>query len=129
MGAPLFHWPTPNGMPDVAAVWTGTNDMLRRWSIADQITSQGAKIFEDGPGTVFAQAVPGLRTPGDAVSHLVALMLPGQPTAATATALVAYAGSTEVLGATGAIGDATKLNAGLRRLAGAIAATPEFQGR
>ena len=54
-------------------------------------------------------------------------MLQGHLGTASSAALVAYAGSAEVLGAKGALANAAQLDAGLRRLAGAVAATPEFQ--
>ncbi|RME86981.1 MAG: DUF1800 domain-containing protein [Anaerolineae bacterium] len=34
MGQPLFHWPTPDGYPDVAAAWMGTGSLLARWNFA-----------------------------------------------------------------------------------------------
>jgi uncharacterized protein (DUF1800 family) len=129
MGAPLFHWPTPNGMPDVASVWTGTNDMLRRWSLADQVTQLGSGLLQDGSSTLFALAGNGITKPADAVSNVVAGMLGGQITSTSWAALLAYANSNEVLGSATAFTNAVVRAQGLRRLTGAAAALPEFQSR
>jgi uncharacterized protein (DUF1800 family) len=129
LGAPLFQWPTPNGMPDIAAAWTGTNDMLRRWALATQITAPSSKILVDGPGTAFAQIPTGLTSTNSVVDKLAPLMLGSTVSSGTRSALYAYAATTEVLGATGVLANAAKLLTGVRTLAGAMAGTPEFQSR
>jgi uncharacterized protein (DUF1800 family) len=129
LGAPLFQWPTPNGMPDIAAAWTGTNDMLRRWALATQITGEGSKILVDGTGTVFAQIPVGLSSPQSVVTKLTSLVLGNSVSTDTQSALATYAATNEVLGAKNALTNATQLLAGVRLLVGAMAGTPEFQSR
>jgi uncharacterized protein (DUF1800 family) len=129
LGAPLFQWPTPNGMPDLTTAWTGTNDMLRRWALGTQVTAQSSKILADGPGTVFAQIPVGLSSPGSVVYKLAPMILGNTISSDTLAALVTYAATSEALGAKGALSDATKLLAGVRTLVGAMAGTPEFQLR
>ena len=129
MGAPLFKWPSPNGMPDRGAVWTGTNVMVRRWAIADQLMSESAGLILDGPNTLFAATAPTVSSPQTATLAITQSVLGSSASASSAAALGNYAASHEVLGAPGAISNATSLFAGLRRLAGAAAATPEFQLR
>ena len=129
MGAPMFHWPTPNGMPDVAAVWTGTNDMIRRWASAGQVTASSSGLLLDGDGTVFAEVALSAKTVADAVAAMVSAMLGGTASATTMSALSTYAASTEALGAHGVFSNPTTLNAALRALASAVAATPDFQTR
>ena len=129
LGAPLFHWSTPNGMPDVSNPWVGTNDMLRRWALAFQITSEGSKILQDSATTLFAQVPTGLTSAASAASHLIAPMLGSQVSAGTQAALLNYAATPEVLGGSTALTDPQKLLNGVRALVGAIAATPEFQTR
>lgn len=129
LGAPLFRWPTPNGMPDIAAAWTGTNDMLRRWALGVQVTSESSKILVDGTGTVFAQIPVGLTSAQSVVDKLVPLVLGSGVSSGTMSALYAYAATNEVLGAKGALADKTRLLTGIRTLVGAMAGTPEFQTR
>jgi uncharacterized protein (DUF1800 family) len=129
LGAPLFHWSTPNGMPDSAAAWTGTNDMLRRWALAGQITSQGSKIMIDSPTTLFAQIAIGLPSSSNVVTLLTPLILGTQASGSTMQALQTYAATPEILGNKGVLNDAAKLLVGARALVGAMAATPEFQSR
>jgi uncharacterized protein (DUF1800 family) len=129
LGAPLFQWSTPNGMPDIAAAWTGTNDMIRRWSLASQVTAASTKILVDAPTTLFAQIAIGLSSPTSVVTLLAPLMLGSQLSTSTSSALDLYAASSEILGSKGVLGDSTKLLAGVRALVGAMAATPEFQSR
>ena len=129
MGAPMFRWPTPNGMPDIAPIWTGTNDMIQRWSLADQVMSSSLGILLDGPTTLFAQLAPAIKTPPDAAYNVAQSILGPTATTTSLNAMATYAASGEVLGASGAVANPSKLNAGLRRLAGAAAATPEFQIR
>jgi uncharacterized protein (DUF1800 family) len=129
MGAPLFQWPSPNGMPDSGAVWTGTNVMVRRWAIADQLMSASAGLVLDGPTTLFAAIAPQVSTPQKAALAIAQSVLGSTASASTLAALSTYAASNEVLGGPGAMSNATTLVAGLRRLAGAAAATPEFQAR
>lgn len=129
MGAPLFRWPAPNGMPDIAPVWTGTNGMLRRWTLSDQLMAAGTNLLLEGSGTLFTATEPATRTPRDGVVQIAQSMLSSTATLNSLSALLTYAGSNEVLGAKGAITDPKRLNAGLRRLAGAVASTPEFQIR
>ncbi len=129
MGAPMFHWPTPNGMPDVASAWTGTNDMICRWSSASRVTAESSGILLDGDGTVFAEVALAAKTVAEAVGAVAGAMLGSAPSAATMAALSTFAGSTGVLGAHGIFGNPKALNAGLRALAGAVAATPDFQLR
>jgi uncharacterized protein (DUF1800 family) len=135
MGAPLFQWGAPNGMPDIASVWTGTSGMIDRWSIADRLMSIAAGFLPDSAGTIFAEIAPALKTTNNAVNALVPLILGSSATAASTAALMDYAASKEVLG--GLLPAPAKLpanwaasvDAGLRRLVGAIVATPEFQIR
>ena len=129
MGAPMFQWPTPNGMPDVASAWTGTNDMIRRWTSANQITAPGSGLLADGDGTLFSELALGAKTIPDAAKAVAGAVLGATPGAATSDALLAYAGSSEVLGAHGVFANAKALNTGLRRLVAAAAAAPEFQIR
>ena len=129
LGAPLFQWPTPNGMPDIAAAWTGTNDMLRRWALANQITGEGSKILIDGPGTVFAQIPVGLSSPQSVVTKLTPLVLGNSVSSDTLNALATYAATNEVLGGKTALTNNTQLLNGVRFLVGAMAGTPEFQTR
>ena len=129
MGAPLFKWPAPNGMPDLGPVWTGTNVMVRRWALADQLMSTSAGLLLDGPTTLFAAIAPTVSRPQDAAVAIAQSILGSTASASSLAALSTYAASREVLGATGAMSNATSLLAGLRRLAGAVAATPEFQVR
>lgn len=129
LGAPLFRWPSPNGMPDIAAAWTGTNDMLRRWALGAQVTAESSNILIDGTGTIFAQIPAGLSSPQSVVDKLVPLVLGNGVSSGTLSALHAYAATGEVLGATGALSDKTKLLNGVRTLVGAMAGTPEFQTR
>jgi uncharacterized protein (DUF1800 family) len=135
MGAPLFQWGAPNGMPDIASVWTGTSGMIDRWSLADRIMSSGSGFLPSGAGTIFTDTANAPKTTNDAVNLLVRLILGSSATAASTAALMDYAASKEVLG--GVLPAPAKLpanywtllDAGLRRLAGAIVATPEFQIR
>jgi uncharacterized protein (DUF1800 family) len=129
LGAPLFQWPTPNGMPDIAAAWTGTNDMLRRWALAAQVTAQSSTILVDGPGTVFAQIPTSLSGPQSVLTRLTPLVLGNSVSSATQSALATYAATPEVLGGNGVLNDAGKLLTGVRSLVGAMACTPEFQSR
>jgi uncharacterized protein (DUF1800 family) len=129
MGAPLFKWPAPNGMPDIGTVWTGTNVMVRRWALADQLMSESAGLVLDGPSTLFSATAPAVSSPQEAALAISQSVLGATVSASSAAALSSYAASHEVLGAAGAISNATSLIAGLRRLAGAAAATPEFQLR
>lgn len=129
LGAPLFQWPTPNGMPDIAAAWTGTNDMLRRWALGVQVTAESSKILVDGTGTLFAQIPVGLSSPQSVVDKLAPQVLGSSVSNGTLSALYTYAATNEVLGAAGALSDATKLLNGVRTLVGAMAGTPEFQTR
>lgn len=129
LGAPLFHWSTPNGMPDTAAAWTGTNDMLRRWALANQVTAQSSKILIDSPTTLFAQIAIGLSSPASVVNLLAPLMLGTPISSGTMQALQTYAATPEILGNKGVLNDATKLLTGVHALVGAMAATPEFQTR
>lgn len=129
MGAPLFQWPAPNGMPDFGPVWTGTNVMVRRWTLADQLMSESAGLVLDGPTTLFAATAPAVSTPQGAALAITQSILGSTASASSLAALNTYAASHEVLGAPGAMSNATSLFAGLRRLAGAVAATPEFQAR
>jgi uncharacterized protein (DUF1800 family) len=129
LGAPLFQWPTPNGMPDIAAAWTGTNDMLRRWALATQVASASSRILADGPGTVFAQIPTGLSSPQSVVTKLAPLVLGNSVSSDTMNALNTYAATTEILGASGALADPAKLLTGVRALFGAMCGTPEFQNR
>lgn len=129
LGAPLFHWQTPNGMPDSGPAWTGTNDMIRRWTLLGQLTARGTGILPDGPDTLFAKAAQGLSDRTTAVSRIAAMLLGGAASAATMQALNTYAASKDALGATGVFGSPAQLGAGLRALAAAAAAAPEFQLR
>lgn len=129
LGAPLFHWPTPNGMPDTGPAWTGTNDMIRRWALVNQLTAPGSGILPDGPDTLFARAAEGLSDKTSAVDRIAAVLLGGAGSAATMQALHTYAASKEILGAPGVFAAPARLDAGLRALVGAAAATPEFQLR
>ena len=129
MGQPMFHWPAPNGAPDVAAAWSGTNNMILRWSLSDPFMGLASGIILDGPNTVFAQIAPKVKAPTDAAVQIVQSMLGSSATVPSFLALAAYAQTPEVLAAPDAITNPAKLNAGLRRLAGAVIATPEFQIR
>jgi uncharacterized protein (DUF1800 family) len=129
LGAPLFQWSTPNGMPDTAAAWTGTNDMLRRWALASQVTSESSKILVDGSATLFAQIGLGLATPAAVVDRLTPYLFPAGLSSASQQALYTYAATSEILGAKGALTTAKTLLVGVRALVGAMAATPEFLTR
>lgn len=129
LGAPLYHWGAPNGPPDIGAPWTGTNDMIRRWSLAFQVTAQSGKILADGPSTLFAQVPTGLSSPASVVSRLAPLVFGSTLSAASSAALQSYAATSEALGSSGALTNAAKLLNGVRTLVGAMAATPEFQTR
>jgi uncharacterized protein (DUF1800 family) len=129
LGAPLYHWSAPNGPPDASPPWVGTNDMIRRWSLAFQITSAGSKILADGPSTLFAQVPTGLSSPASVVTRLAPLVFGSSLSAASSAALQTYAATGEVLGAKGVLTDPAKLLTGVRTLVGAMAATPEFQTR
>jgi hypothetical protein len=129
LGAPLFQWSTPNGMPDTAAAWTGTNDMLRRWALASQVTSESSKILVDGSATLFAQIGLGLATPAAVVDRLTPYLFPAGLSSASQQALYTYAATSEILGAKGALTTAQPLLVGVRALVGAMAATPEFLTR
>jgi len=129
LGAPLFHWSTPNGMPDVSNPWVGTNDMLRRWALAFQITGEGSKILQDGAATLFAQVPAGLSNAASAANYLIPPMLGSRASPATVSAILNYAATPEILGGSTALTNPQKLLAGVRALVGAIAATPEFQTR
>lgn len=129
MGAPLFHWPAPNGMPDIAPVWTGTNGMIRRWSLADQIMASHTGVLLNGDQAIFSAMAAGIKNPSDAVYKLAAAILGSAATTTSFAALLDYAASAEVLGAPGAMSNPGRLDDGLRRLVGAIVATPEFQTR
>ncbi len=129
LGAPLFQWSTPNGMPDTAAAWTGTNDMLRRWALASQVTSESSKILVDGRSTLFAQIGVGLASPSAVVDRLTPILFPTGLSAASQQALYTYAATPEILGGKGALANPQTLLIGVRALVGAMAATPEFQTR
>jgi uncharacterized protein (DUF1800 family) len=129
LGAPLFQWPTPNGMPDIAAAWTGTNDMLRRWALAVQVAAASSNILADGPGTLFAQIPVGLSSPASVVTQLTPLVLGNSVSSGTMSALNTYAATTEILGAKGALTTPAQLLTGVRALFGAMCGTPEFQMR
>jgi hypothetical protein len=116
-------------MPDIAAAWTGTNDMLRRWALGTQVTAESGKILTDGTGTLFAQIPLGLSSAQSVVDKLAPLVLGSGVSSGTMSALYAYAATNEVLGAKGALTDKTKLLSGVRTLVGAMAGTPEFQTR
>ena len=129
MGQPLFHWPAPNGSPDVGPAWTGTNDMIRRWSIADELMNASTGILLDGPASLFAAIAPSALNSAVAATKVSQSMLGVSASSNSYNALLAYAASREVLGGSGVLTNPTKLDAGLRRIAGAVAATPEFQTR
>ncbi|MDR3515093.1 MAG: DUF1800 domain-containing protein [Azospirillaceae bacterium] len=129
LGAPLFHWPTPNGMPDLATTWTGTTGMILRWALADQLVASSGGYLLDGDNTLFAALAPLAISIPYAANAVVAAVLGAGALPTSASALATYAASTEVLGAKGALANATTLNTGLRRLVGAAATVPEFQRR
>jgi uncharacterized protein (DUF1800 family) len=130
MGAPLFHWPAPNGMPDVAGAWTGTNDMLVRWTAVAQIMTSQSNLLIDNPASLFYWLVGNrVTSPSQAVQLLTPYMLGPSVSATTTAALLDYANSAEILGGRGVFANPVMLEAGLRRLVGAIAATPEYQMR
>jgi hypothetical protein len=91
--------------------------------------SESAGLVLDGPSTLFSATAPAVSSPQEAALAISQSVLGATVSASSAAALSSYAASHEVLGAAGAISNATSLIAGLRRLAGAAAATPEFQLR
>jgi hypothetical protein len=131
MGAPMFHWPEPNGMPDVATAWTGTNDMMVRWAAVDGITALGNKLLVNSIESVLTSLILWKRvtSPTQSVQLLAPALLGDSVSDTTTAALTDYAKSTEVLGGKSAFIDPMLLEIGLRKLIGAIAATPEFQVR
>jgi uncharacterized protein (DUF1800 family) len=131
MGAPMFHWPEPNGMPDVATAWTGTNDMMVRWAAVDRIMTLGNKLLVNGIESLLTSLILWKRvtSPAQSVQLLAPTLLGASVSETTMAALTDYAKSTEVLGGKGAFVDPMLLEIGLRKLIGAIAATSEFQLR
>ena len=130
LGAILFGWPTPKGMPDIASAWTGTGGMVGRWAIADRVTLAG--ILIDNGQDLFSSCLnskPPLKTPQEAAELVGQLILGNLESDSTRKALDTYAASPEVLGASNAFTNSAVLEAGLRRLVGAVAAAPEFQMR
>jgi uncharacterized protein (DUF1800 family) len=132
MGAPMFTWPTPKGPPDYAQPWTGSNGMIQRWAIADQVVSKNSGVLLDRNQSIFSwwlQSQRALNTPKQAAGQLGRMILGNSITGHTQQALSDYAQSLEVLGDPSAFSNTDLLQAGLRRLVGAIAATAEFQAR
>jgi uncharacterized protein (DUF1800 family) len=61
-GQRLFEWPTPDGYPDVRTRWGGTNPMIERWRLANQIaTGSLDRVRVDWLG----QTPPSIRTPSE----------------------------------------------------------------
>jgi hypothetical protein len=117
-------------MPDVAGAWTGTNDMLVRWTAVGQIMTQN-NLLIDNPASLFSWLVGGKRvtSPSQAMKLLTVYMLGPSVSTTTTAALLDYANSAEILGGRGVFANPVSLETGLRSLVGAIAATPEFQMR
>src|SRR5207249_1002933 len=108
------------------------NGMIQRWAIADQITSKNSGVLLDNDQSLFSwwlKSQRSLNMPQQAARLLGRMMLGSALSGNTLQALVDYANSPEVLGGSSAFSNTDLLKAGLRRLVGAIAATPEFQVR
>jgi uncharacterized protein (DUF1800 family) len=122
LGYPFFTWPSPNGWPDVSSYWSTTAGMLQRWN--------GLGRLMDGTivkGSLTALTPVGSRTAAGSVTYWVGVLLGGAISADSLTAMKALAADPSVLGTAAILANATKLEAGLRRVVGGILRLPEFQ--
>ena len=96
-GAPLFGWPTPNGMPDIASGWLSTYDMLARWRYPETICSPTAGITIGGGLLALA---PANNDPAQIPAFVQSLLQSIVPfaSAASQAALLNFAQSPSVLG-------------------------------
>ncbi len=51
-GQPLYNWPAPDGYPEVAAAWQGTNALVMRWRLINWLVNE-----QDGEGRYYLDLV------------------------------------------------------------------------
>lgn len=73
LGQDLFHWPAPNGYPDVKEPWTSTNVMLRRWNITMAILEN--RLEPEVTVDLLGQMPDTLRTPNAIVDWWIQRIL------------------------------------------------------
>jgi uncharacterized protein (DUF1800 family) len=124
LGYRQFEWPTPDGMPDLAVAWTGTNGMLRRWNLVTDLVYGDNRLTSLDLATATPSTV---NSSSSAVAYWTARLLPVAISEASYRGLLDYAAQGDVLGGGGVFRDRRALDAGLRRLVAAIGMIPEFQ--
>ena len=76
-----YHWPAPNGYPDVRAAWSSMSPMVAAWRLVGWLID-----FENGSGVhyldVVGQTPADVRTPNELVDHWIQAVLsrPMDPT-------------------------------------------------
>ncbi len=76
MGQPLFHWPAPDGYPDIAAAWATTNGLLGRWNYALALAFNAARDTQLNWSALTA----GATDPAEVLQTLSARLLGGDLT-------------------------------------------------
>ncbi len=86
LGQVPFHWPAPNGYPDVAGAWRTTGALLARWNLAQALTG----AWGHGLPLAHGAALDGERGPDD-VEAIAARLHPDGAVGPADLALVAGA--------------------------------------
>jgi uncharacterized protein (DUF1800 family) len=88
LGAGMFEWRPPNGLPDTQEYWLNSNTMLRRWNWAFIVASD----WYDDRGLAFDSSVlPGAATTARQVAQFWADRILGRPASeATQAAIVDF---------------------------------------
>jgi hypothetical protein len=138
MGDPRYNWVPPNGRPDISPPWLSNVSLFNRWIAANALLdpSSGVLALPTPWSGLFDRLLHdepwqpiNLTNPSQAVARAITNMLPNGVSAASQSALLAYAASPSVLGSSAILGDPARLRVGLGLLIAAVAATQEFQFR
>ncbi len=124
-GYAMFDWPTPTGMPDIAAAWLSTNTIMQNWNTLYALYSSsfGAATFD-----LRAQIPATATTSRQIVDYWVSRMLGYSVDASTYEQLLSFMAQGEPVDQA-PVGSDTDLTNRINNLVMLIAMTPDFQWR